>query len=97
MNYFGKINLEWGNVLTVVGQFSLNPTFLAGMACYVASLILWLIVLSKVDVGLAYPLTSLAYISTAIASYYFFNEPLSIIKMAGIFVIIFGVYLVAKA
>ncbi len=70
---------------------------LGGLSCYVVSVALWIVALSKVPVSVAYPMLSIGYIVNAIAAYYLFGENLTIQKMFGISVIIIGVYLVAKS
>ena len=67
-----------------------------GFICYVASVSVWLLVLSRIDVGLAYPSMSLGYVATAIAAYFLFNEPLSAMRVAGIFVIMLGVFVISR-
>jgi multidrug transporter EmrE-like cation transporter len=39
---------------------------------------------------------SIGYVVNALAAYYFFGEPLTSLRMLGIFIIIAGVYLVAR-
>ena len=41
-----------------------NPWLIAGMACYVVSIGVWLIVLSELEVSVAYPLLSVGYVIT---------------------------------
>jgi len=65
--------------------------------CLWVSVIVWLAVLSRVDVSIAYPMVSLGYIVTAVAAYYFFTEPLSAMRIGGIFVILMGVYMIARS
>jgi multidrug transporter EmrE-like cation transporter len=68
-----------------------------GLVCYVSSVAVWLMVLSRIEVSVAYPMVSLGYIATAIAAYYLFGESLSPTRIAGIFIILLGVYLVASS
>ncbi len=53
-------------------------------------------VLSRVQVSFAYPMLSIGYVVNALAAYYLFGEPLTSLRMLGIFIIITGVYLVAQ-
>ena len=50
----------------------------AGLLCYVVSVAVWLLVLSRVEVSFAYPLLSVGYIVNAVAGYYLFQENLSL-------------------
>lgn len=69
----------------------INPWFLLGFSCYVLSICMWMGVLSKVQVSLAYPLSSFGYIIVAVAGYYFLNENLTTFRMGGIALICIGV------
>ena len=42
------------------------PFILAGLACYVVSVVVWVIGLSKVPVSIAYPMLSIGYVINAI-------------------------------
>lgn len=96
MERIGYFSFSWNNLLAISLQVISNPFILGGLVCYVLSVVVWLLVLSRVEVSVAYPMVSLAYITTAIAASFFFNEHLSIIRMMGIGVIMAGVYMVAR-
>jgi multidrug transporter EmrE-like cation transporter len=96
MIQIGHFAFSLSNVLSVGMQVIQNIPILTGLLLYVVSVIVWLMVLSRVEVSFAYPMISLGYIVNAIAAYYFFGEPLTAMRVAGIFVIIAGVYLVAQ-
>ena len=74
-----------------------EPYIMAGLFCYVISVGIWIVALSKVDVSIAYPMLSIGYVVNAVAAWYLFGEIISTQKMAGIFIIIIGVYIVAKS
>ena len=67
------------------------------MVCYAASVILWIVVLSKVEVSFAYPLLSIGYVVVALVGWRFFGESLSAIRFVGIVIICIGVYLISKS
>lgn len=70
--------------------------FVLGAACYVLSLFVWILGLSRVPVSVAYPLLSVGYIVNAIAAHYLFGEAVTVSRWLGIGFIIVGVWLVAK-
>lgn len=67
------------------------------MFCYAISILLWLSVLSKVEVSYAYPFLSVGYVVASVAGYFFFSENLSPIRIAGIIVICIGVFLISRS
>jgi multidrug transporter EmrE-like cation transporter len=59
--------------------------------------VVWVIGLSKVPVSIAYPMLSIGYVVNAIAAYYLLNEAVTPLRLAGIGIIIVGVYVVARS
>lgn len=92
----GPIALSPETLLRSGWSLAQNPYILAGLACYVVSLVVWILALSRVEVSLAYPMLSLGYIVTAIGAWMFFSERLSLLQWLGIVVIIVGVALLAR-
>ena len=69
----------------------------ASAACYAASLVVWIVGLSRVPVSVAYPLLSLGYIINAIAAHYLLGEAVTPARWLGIGFIVLGVWLVARS
>ncbi len=97
MNHIGYFAFRFTNILPIGMKVASSPYIISGLCCYVISVGVWLLALSRVEVSLAYPMLSLGYILNALAADYFFHEHLSATRIAGIFVIIFGVYLISRA
>jgi multidrug transporter EmrE-like cation transporter len=91
------VAFSFANGWTLVERIALNPPILGGLACYVVSVVFWILALSRVDVSIAYPMLSIGYIVTAMAGWLLFAESLSVTRVAGIFIIIAGVWLVARS
>jgi multidrug transporter EmrE-like cation transporter len=108
LNAIAQLALKQG--MRQIGQFEFTPAILwdmawrialnyyviFGLACYVVSVAVWLLALSRVDVGFAYPMLSVGYIVTAVAAYYVFGEDLTPIRIAGIAVIMVGVFMISR-
>lgn len=69
----------------------------SAMLCYAVSILLWMAVLSKVEVSFAYPFLSIGYVVAAVVGYYFFGESLSLTRIVGILVICIGVFLISRS
>ncbi|MCU1000475.1 EamA family transporter [Stenotrophomonas maltophilia] len=78
-------------------RIAFNPWVFSGLSCFAASLLLWMYVLSKVQVSFAYPFNSIGYVIVVAAAYFFFREPLSAMKLAGVGLICLGVLLVTRS
>lgn len=85
------------NMFQVVLPMLTNVWLWLSMFCYAVSILLWMAVLSKVEVSYAYPFLSVGYIVAAVGGYYFFGEQISLIRMLGIAIIIFGVFLISRS
>lgn len=98
-NALGRISLDVG----VKGAFTLalsaarQPAILAGLGCYVVSVVLWIVALSRLPVSLAYPMLSIGYVVNAFLAWWFLGEQPDPQRWLGIAVIIFGVVLVARS
>ncbi len=97
MREIGPFGFTFSDFMPVGFKVAFNPFILMGMVCYIVSIVLWLMVLSRVDVSYAYPLLSVGYIVAALAGKAFFGEALGVERWAGIFVICFGVYLISRS
>jgi multidrug transporter EmrE-like cation transporter len=75
----------------------LNPYVFLGLVAFAASSVFWLIVLSRLPLSFVYPMVSVAYILVACASWLLFKENLSLLRWAGIMVIIIGVFLISRS
>jgi multidrug transporter EmrE-like cation transporter len=96
MRNIGYFDFRLENFGRVFLDVATNPFVLAGLASYVVSVVVWLLVLSRVEVSYAYPLLSIGYIVIAFAGWCFFNESMSITRWAGIVVICMGVWLITR-
>jgi multidrug transporter EmrE-like cation transporter len=93
MNQLGAINPE--NLITNFSKIFANFSILFGLFCYVTSVAGYMVLLSRIDISIAYPVvTSLAYGAIILVSFFIFKEPFSAIKWVGLGLILGGVLLV---
>jgi multidrug transporter EmrE-like cation transporter len=96
-NVLGVITLTADNWLSQFGRMALEPHIGGGLACYVVSVVVWIMGLSRVPVSIAYPMLSLGYIVNAVAAHYLFGESVTLSRWLGIGFIVAGVWLVARS
>lgn len=96
MRTIGHFAFQLENAPRIVLAVSSSPFILSGLVCYVISVLIWLLVLSRVEVSYAYPLLSFGYIVTALAGQFFFNETIGLTRWSGIVVICLGVWLITR-
>lgn len=98
---YGAVNLQLNFaakyiIPSILGIVKNLPVML-GIISYGLSFLLWIKVLSKVELSYAYPMVSIGYILIMFFSYFIFKENISFMRLAGVFFIIIGVILVAKS
>lgn len=96
MRQIGEFEFVLANALPVGWQVGTNPFVALGLLCYVVSVGIWILVLSRVEVSLAYPMLSIGYVVNALAAWWLFGEDLTPTRIAGIAVICFGVWLLSR-
>lgn len=93
----GSIGLDPQSLLASAGSLALNAWLWLGLACYVVSVVVWILALSRVDVSIAYPMLSIGYVVNAIAAWQLLGESLGPGRIAGIGIIIVGVFVLARS
>ena len=96
-NAVGRFEFVAQNIGPVALRLALEPHILGGIFCYLVSLVVWVMGLSRIDVSVAYPMLSLGYVLNAIAAWYLFGESLGPTRIAGMGFIIVGVFLIARS
>ena len=69
---------------------------LCGLAAYISSAAIWLVVLSKIDVSKTYPFVGLGFIGTMLFAYWFLNEPITMTKVIGTVLVVIGIILITQ-
>jgi multidrug transporter EmrE-like cation transporter len=96
-NAVGHFEFTAANILPVGMKIAVQPHILGGLGCYVVSVVVWIMGLSRVPVSIAYPMLSVGYVLNALAAWYLFGESITAQKLIGIGFIIVGVFLVARS
>ena len=95
-NVLGVLTITRDTWPSTLLKMATQGYFVLGGACYVLSLFVWILGLSRVPVSVAYPLLSIGYVLNAIAAHYLFGESVTLTRWLGIGFIVIGVWLVAK-
>jgi len=74
-----------------------SPKVMTGLFLYGLSAIVWLIILSRVDLSFAYPMIGVSYIFMLIISRFLLNEHVSPLRWIGAVVISIGVVLITRS
>ncbi|MNE29332.1 4-amino-4-deoxy-L-arabinose-phosphoundecaprenol flippase subunit ArnF [compost metagenome] len=82
--------LNWNKLI-------ISPFVISGVALYGIATILWFAVLTRLPLSVAYPMQAFAYVLAMVPAYFMFGESITPSKLAGVAVIMFGVYLLARS
>jgi multidrug transporter EmrE-like cation transporter len=93
----GAIHLTMSNWFETLVRVGTQLPILGGLACYVISLVVWIMGLSRTDVTIAYPMLSLGYVVAAAGAWLFLGEAVSPQRLLAIGVIMVGVALLARS
>lgn len=101
---FGQLSLKKGMLLSGSANISFNlikviltPYVFLGLVLYAVAMLLWLAILSRVELSYAYPMLSLGYAFVALASWLIFNEHVSLLRFMGVFFICIGVTMIGRS
>jgi multidrug transporter EmrE-like cation transporter len=93
----GALSVNLHNLLPTMFRVLGQWPIIAGLACYVVSVGVWIVALSRVDVSLAYPMLSLGYVVNALAAWSLFGEALGPMRWGGMVLILGGVLLMSRS
>jgi multidrug transporter EmrE-like cation transporter len=93
----GHFEFTAANIVPVGLKIAMQGPIIAGLACYVVSVGVWIIGLSRVDVSIAYPMLSLGYVVNAFLAWYLFGEVLTLQRLLGIAIILIGVVVLTRS
>ena len=96
-NAVGHFEFQLDNLLPIGMKLAFQPHIMGGLACYVVSVVIWIMALSRVPVSVAYPMLSIGYVINAFVAWQWFGEALAAQKLLGIGFIVIGVFLVARS
>jgi drug/metabolite transporter (DMT)-like permease len=95
MTSVGPLGLREGQLAKTVTAIGLNPRVWAGLGLYGFSLLFWLVGLSRVELGYAFPFLSLSYVFILVFSRLLLGETIGRMRLLGVLAICVGVSIVA--
>lgn len=96
MNRYGELNVSPSTLVATALKLFSSPFVVGGFFFIFSGALFWLAVLSRWPLSLAYPLLSISYIIGISASVLILKERVTLVQVAGVFVIILGVILVSR-
>ncbi len=88
----GKVNAD--NVVSHLMGMVLVPELLIGLLCYGLGAIVYILLLTRVNLSVAGPAVALSYVFSVLLGYFAFRETIPLERVLGLGFIVFGVILV---
>ena len=73
-----------------------DPFVFSGLAATFVSGLCWMATMSKLEIGYAYPLTSLGFVLVVILSHFLFGETLDVWRIFGVLLIVAGITIASQ-
>ena len=74
-----------------------SPWLLAAIAVEIVCFLIWMQVLSELDLSKAFPLSALSYVLVLLSSWLYFREQIIVLQLIGSALILGGVWLIGTA
>ena len=95
MSQVGRVTGDLDVIKSSFLRAASNPFVIFGLLIFVFTSMLWLVVLSRVPLSVAYPMLSLSYVFAILVSWLIFKEHIPWTRVVGAIIICGGVYLVS--
>jgi multidrug transporter EmrE-like cation transporter len=97
MDRVGGIAAPGGQFLASMQRALTEPFVLGGVALFLVAVPVWLEVLSRLPLSIAYPLVSFGYIVSLGIGYLVLKETITPLRIAGVALIILGVVAISRS
>ena len=91
-----QISYERG-AINAVFEIATNWKILLGMLMYFIPVLIWILMLKKIELSFLQPLFSLVYIVTPVLALFFLNESIPFIRWVWIAVVTLGVIIISRS
>lgn len=97
LNTIGITNVGLNNLAEFVQAGASSPLVWLGLSVLILNFFLWMVVLYRVDLSIAMPVGSTCYIFVPAAAVLFLHEHVSLLRWAGVVLIILGIHFVSQS
>jgi multidrug transporter EmrE-like cation transporter len=103
LTVYGQIVIKWqvleagafpadpADKLRFLVRLLCNPWVLTALAAALLAAVSWMAAMTRLPLAHAYPFMSLAFVLVMLASAWFFGEPVTPLKVAGIALVVLGI------
>ena len=96
LNNIGGLKINFKTFFSDIIPIISSHYILLGFLTIIVSSLLWMKVLSKVNLSIAYPMISLSYIFGFLGAVFILDETMPFVRWIGLIVIIVGIFLITR-
>ena len=96
VTHHSEIPLDLGRPVDLIRRVMGNTSVWGGLAIFVLSAGVWLVVLSRASLSFAYPFASLTYVLILVFDRFVLHEPIAGLRYGGVALIIAGLLLISR-
>ena len=89
--------LQGGRYIEAFISAMLDPNVFAGFVLYFFAAMNWLVVLSRVDVSMAYPFAGLSFVITVVLGGLLLGETVGVGRLLGLGLVVLGICILARS
>ena len=102
LTVYGQIAIKWqvleagpfpvdpAEKIRFLARLLLNPWVLSALAAGLLASVSWMAAMTRLELSHAYPFMSLAFVLVMVCSAWLFSEPITLLKVAGIALVVLG-------
>ncbi|MBF0478043.1 MAG: EamA family transporter [Candidatus Omnitrophica bacterium] len=90
-------HVSWQNIWVFASHLLTASNFWIGFLFYIINFVIWMAVLSRIDLSIAFPVGGATYVIVAFLSMIFLHEHITSTRWLGILCIIAGVTLISQS
>lgn len=87
---------QFDGILPLLVAFATSPFIMIGLFLTGVSILMWLTIISKLDLSFAYPFNSLSYVIILLFGALALDENVNVIRIAGVVMIMAGVFIISR-
>lgn len=97
LNQSGITYVGLSNIIDVMLRSASSYMIWLGIVCYLLTFFIWIGILSRVELSIAYPISSASYILVPLLAMFYLHESVGILQWLGIALIIAGIYFISRS
>jgi len=97
LNHIGISSVTFSNLQEFAIKSATSYFIWLGILVYIVNFFIWITILSKIDLSVAFPVGSTSYIFVPILAMIFLHESIGPMRWVGIILIVAGIHFVSKS